>query len=169
MGISRSTVKIDIGRAVLRFRFVIGLVLIAVSAFMALGASKVQVATRFVDFFPRAHRNVELYDSFSKRFGGAQSIAFMVATKYGDIFNYSTLNIIRVISRAADKLPGVNHQSIRSLASFRVTYSTVVQGGIQSKPYMFPSVPHSEAGIEDLKRAVLTHQLDLKSIISPDN
>ena len=161
--------KFDVGQAVLRHRVVIGLGLILISVFMALGATKVQIATRFVDFFPRAQPNVRLYDTFAQEFGGAQGVVFMIEVAHGDIFDYSTLSIIRDVTHAVARLPGVDHQSVRSLASYRVTYSTVVQGGLQTKAYMFPSVPKAPEDIAALKSAVLTHQTDLKSLISPDN
>jgi predicted RND superfamily exporter protein len=169
MDVRGSRIRFDVGQAVLRHRVIIGLGLVLVSAFMALGAAKVQIATRFVDFFPRAHPNVRLYDTFAKEFGGAQGIVFMIEVEHGDILNISTLSIIRDVTHAVARLPGVDHQSIRSLASYRVTYSTVIQGGLQTKAYMFPSVPKTPEELATLKAAVLAHQTDLKSLVSPDN
>ena len=47
-----------IGEKILRYRAPIGIVLLAISAYMAYAASHITIATRFVDFFPRNHRNV---------------------------------------------------------------------------------------------------------------
>jgi hypothetical protein len=45
----------NIGRLILRFRAPIGLLLATVTVFMVYAASRVQVGTRFVDFFPSYH------------------------------------------------------------------------------------------------------------------
>jgi uncharacterized protein len=169
MDVRRREVKFDVGQAVLRHRLIIGLGLALVTAVMAVGATKVQIATRFVDFFPRDHSNVRLYETFAEEFGGAQGVVFMIEVEHGDIFNYPTLGIIRDVTRSVARLPGVDHQSVRSLASYRVTYSTVIQGGLQTKAYMFPSVPKTPEDLATLKAAVVVHQTDLSSLISPDN
>src|ERR1700682_2220512 len=115
-----STIKYNIGALVLRYRMLIAVSLGVVSLFMGFGASRIQMATRFVDFFPVDHRNVKLYHEFSRSFGGAQSLTFMIRVRDGDIFNHPTLKIVSGINTAVDRLPGVDHQSLRSLASYRV-------------------------------------------------
>src|SRR5215469_10159463 len=105
MAFGRRGINFDTGAAVLRFRLPIALILGAISLFMARGASRIQMATRFVDFFPTAHRNVELYHEFGRGFGGAQSLTFMIRVRNGDIFNYPTLKIISDINSAVNLLP----------------------------------------------------------------
>jgi predicted RND superfamily exporter protein len=156
-----------IGEKILRYRAPIGIVLLAISAYMAYAASHITIATRFVDFFPRNHRNVLLYHKY-ERYGGAQTLTFMVEARHGDIFNYPTLKKIQDLTFALDKLPAVNHQSIRSLASYRVTYAVALPGFLKSQPYMYPNVPRTPAGIEDLKSEVFVHRRDLRNLVSPD-
>ena len=50
-----------LGKFILRFRAPIGLILVAISAFMIYGVTKVKIATDFADFFPKGHRNTLLY------------------------------------------------------------------------------------------------------------
>jgi hypothetical protein len=45
----------NVGKIILRFRAPIGITLMAITLFMAYWASKVQIGTRFVDFFPSYH------------------------------------------------------------------------------------------------------------------
>ncbi len=156
-----------IGEKILRYRLSLGLVLLGFSGLMTYYACRMTIATRFVDFFPRHHPNVELYHQY-QRYGGAQTLTFMVQVSQGDIFNYKTLKKIQELTFALDKVPGVNHQSIRSLASFRVTYALALPGFLKSQPYMYPKVPDTAAGIEDLKRQVFIHRGELSGLVSPD-
>ncbi len=157
-----------LGAMILRFRGLIVLVLGAISLFMAYGASRIQVATRFVDFFPRSHRNVKLNQEFGADFGGTQSLTLVIRVLHGNIFNYRTLRTIDDINTAVDRLPGVNHQSLRSLASYRVSYAVATHGALLTQTYMYPEPPSTADGIAQLREAVLAHRAELKSLVSSD-
>ncbi len=160
-----SGTRLNIGRIVLRYRLLIGVVLVLSTAFMAYEASRVTIGTRFVDFFPQHAHNVELYRRFHS-YGGAQTLALMIQVKHGDIFNYATLKRIQDINNEVDRLPGVNHQEVFSLASYRVAYAEAVAGGLDTKPYMYPNVPASTADIKALRVHVFAHREELTNIIS---
>jgi predicted RND superfamily exporter protein len=162
-------IKLDPGTLVLRYRLPIALLLGTISLFMAYGASRIQMAARFIDFFPSVHRNVELYHEFSSGFGGAQTLTFMIRVRNGDIFNYLTLKRITEINTAVDRLPGVEHQSLRSLASYRVSYAEAEQGALLTKTYMYPNTPTTPEEIIALKQVVLAHKPELKGLVSQDN
>jgi predicted RND superfamily exporter protein len=157
----------DIGHIVLRYRVLIGTILVLSTAFMAYEVSRVTIGTRFVDFFPQKAHNVELYRHFHS-YGGAQTLAIMIHVDHGDIFNPQTLKKIQDINYAVDRLPGVNHQEIFSLASYRVAYAEAVAGGLDTKPYMYPEVPTTPAGINALKVHVFAHREQLANLISRD-
>jgi predicted RND superfamily exporter protein len=158
-----------IGALILRFRLSIGLLLVAITLFMAYGVSKVKFATSFVDFFPRGNPNTVLYEKYRQDFGGAQSLVIAIRVKNGDIFNFATLKKIQEINGAVDALSGVDHVSVQSLASFRVAYVEPVPGGLIGKPYMYPNIPKNEAELANLKRMVEVHKAALSSLVSRDN
>ena len=160
-----------IGRSILRYRVPIGLVLIAVTLFMMYGVLKVRVATSFVDFFPRKHPNVQLYDQYHVTFGGAQSLTIAIRALNSDIFNIPTLQKIQNINDAVDALPGVSHVSVRSLASYRISYNEPVPGGLISKPFMNPYIPKNDTELANLKREVLQQHTPtfLTSLVSADH
>jgi uncharacterized protein len=158
----------NVGEVVLRFRRVIGAVLIAATLFMAYAAAKVSIAVRIIDFFPAEHKNVILSKRFHE-FGGAQGLALMLQVKHGDIFDLDTLRKIQEISKEVDWLPGVNHQEVFSLSSYRQAYAQAVPGGLNVKPYMYPSVPTTEAEIQELKQRIFAHREQLRHLISDDN
>ena len=155
--------------AILRLRIPIGIGLISISLFMALGVTKVRIATSFTDFFPTAHPNVMLYEEFRAKFGGAQSVTIAIHVKQGDIFQLPTLKKIQNINTRVDALPGVNHVSLVSLASYRISYVEPVPGGLITSPFMYPNLPQNEADLAKLKHLVTIYQpTSLSSLVSSD-
>ncbi|MGD0290363.1 MAG: MMPL family transporter [Candidatus Binataceae bacterium] len=158
----------NVGKTILRFRAPIGFLLMAITLFMIYASSKVQVGTRFVDFFPSYHPYIQLNSKYQRSFGGALTLNIMVRVKDGDIFNPVTLQKIQDLTRAMDSLPGVNHEEVFSLASFRVTFVQAQSGALITTPYMFPDVPKTAAGIGVLKGNAVAHWDALRQLISAD-
>jgi len=157
-----------VGDFVLRFRAIIGGILLIISAIAAYYCSQVNIATKFDDFFPSYHPNVELYHEWHK-YGGAQTLSVMIQVQNGDIFNHDTLQKITDIQTDVDKLPGVDHNEVLSLASYRVSYADASPGSLLIKPFMFPNPPKDEAGIQDLKKKVLANRATISQLVSADN
>ena len=111
-----------------------------ISAILGYYCTQVTVATKFDDFFPTYHPNVQLYHEWQK-YGGAQTLTVMIQVKHGDIFNHDTLQKIQDIQYDVDKLPGVDHNEVLSLASYRVSYAEATPGSLNIKPFMFPERP----------------------------
>jgi hypothetical protein len=134
-----------IGDKILKYRAPIGIVLLAITAYFGYGISKLTIGTSCVDFFPRNHPYVQLYHTY-RRYGEAQTLTVMLQMKQGDIYNRKTLEKIQDLTFAVDLLPAVIHQSVRSLASYRVTYASPLPGNLVSKTYMYPKFPRRETG-----------------------
>jgi uncharacterized protein len=162
------TNSFNIGRIILRFRAPIGVALVAITIFMGYWASRVQIGTRFVDFFPSYHHYVLLNNKYARSFGGAETLQIMVRVKNGDIFNRETLLKIQQLNHEMDSLPGVNHEEVFSLASFRVSYVQALSGALVTQPYMFPDVPKTADGIAALKKNVVAHWDALRQLVSQD-
>jgi uncharacterized protein len=156
-----------IGEFILKHRASIGILLLAITAYFGYGVSKLTIATSFVDFFPRNHPYVRLYHDYG-RYGGAQTLTLMVQVKQGDVYNEKTLKKIQDINFDVDLLPAVIHQSIRSLASYRVTYVTALPGNLVSKTYMYPDVPKTQADIDELRRQINIHRQEIRYLVSDD-
>jgi uncharacterized protein len=160
--------KVNIGKWILRFRAPVGIFLSAVTCIMFYASTHVQIGTRFVDFFPSYHSYIQLNEQYQRSFGGAETLAIMLRVEHGDIFNPTTLKKIQGLTQAMDSLPGVNHEEVFSLGSFRVNYVEAESGALISKPYMFPDVPTTPEGIAELKQKVKIHQDALTQLISHD-
>jgi uncharacterized protein len=158
----------SIGSLILRFRAPIGILLMSITVAMIYFSSRVQVGTRFVDFFPSYHPYIVLNGQYQRSFGGAETLAIMLHVKDGDIFNPATLKKIQGLTQAMDSLPGVNHEEVFSLGSFRINYVKAESGALITRPYMFPDVPTDAAGIAALKNNVIEHQDALRQLVSAD-
>ncbi|MGH7932639.1 MAG: efflux RND transporter permease subunit [Candidatus Binataceae bacterium] len=160
--------NLRVGEFVLRFRAAIGIILLVISAIMAYYCTRVTIATNFDDFFPANHPNVKLYREWQK-YGGAQVLAVMVQVKHGTIFNFDTLKKIQGIQDDVNKLPGVDHNEVLSLASYRVSYAEAAPGSLTIKPFMFPKVPTTEAGITELEHHVMANRAQIQQLVSADD
>lgn len=156
------------GNFILHSRRQIGLVLIGITVFMGYWALHVPIATRFEDLFPAKHPNTVLYRELRQHYGGAQTLVLMLRVKKGDIFNFKTLHDIQDMTNEVNVLPGVNHNEVFSLASYRVLYARALPGALVSTPFMFPKVPQTQAELDDLKNIVLTHREQLAGYVTPD-
>jgi uncharacterized protein len=168
MGPKSSARSQGFGGFVLTYRKPIGAVLIAITVFMAYWAIHVPIATRFEDLFPSKDPNVLLYREYRRQYGGAQTLVLMLRVHHGDIFNMKTLEKIQDLTRKVDILPGVNHNEVFSLASYRVIYARAIPGALVSRPYMYPKLPKDQAELEDLKKTVMTHRDELAGYITGD-
>ena len=158
-----------LGRYILQYRAPIGLLLIAITAYMAFWAARVQIATKFENFFPANHEDTKLYRQYQNWYGGAQTLLLMLRVKEGDIFTFQTLHKIQDITRDVNILPGVDHNEIFSLASYRVAYSRALPGAIVSTNFMYPKVPGTQAELDELRRTVMAHREPVAGLITYDN
>ena len=158
-----------LGKYILQFRAPIGLALIAITAFMGYWAANVRIATSFENFFPSDHPNTRLYRQYQNQYGGAQTLYMMLRVKHGDIYNVKTLTKIQDATRDVNILPGVDHNEIFSLASYRVAFTRAVPGALIAVNYMYPRVPATQAGLDELRRNVMTHREPVQGLITYDN
>jgi predicted RND superfamily exporter protein len=68
-----------------------------------------------------------------------------------------------------DRLAGINHNQVFSLASERVGFADAVPGAIVSHPFMFPGVPRTSEEIGRLKLEMAAHRNRLRHLVSDDN
>jgi uncharacterized protein len=156
------------GAFIVRQRAPIGIVLIAITLFMVFWAVHVPIATRFEDLFPAHHPDALLYHKFRRQYGGAQQLVLMLRVSHGTIFNSRTLHAIQAMTREVDKLPGVDHNEVFSLASYRVIYARAEPGALVSTPFMFPHVPRTQAQIDELRSIVRAHSRQLAGLVTAD-
>jgi uncharacterized protein len=161
--------SVGLGRLILQYRRFIGLALLAITAFMGYWAAHVRIATRFENFFPANHPDTLLYRKYQRRYGGAQMLVLMLRVKNGDIFNPATLQKIQDITDAVNILPGVDHNEVFSLASYRVGFATALPGAVATSTFMYPRPPKTAAQLAKLKYNVDSHREVVAGLLTDDN
>jgi predicted RND superfamily exporter protein len=159
--------RINLGKIVIKWRRLIAAVLLAITLFMAYQATKIRIATRFVDLFPGNHPYSRLYEQYGQ-YGGADTTTFMIEVKHGDIFNTATLKKLQDVQYAANVLPLVNHNEVFSLASYLTYYVKASPGTVEYNTYMYPYVPKTQQELDELRETVYAHKYQLRGLVAPD-
>lgn len=134
-----------LGDKLIDFRHPVSIVVLLVTAVFAYWAFQLQLVTSFGDLLPQNHEYIKIHNRFSGTFGGANNIMVMLEVKEGTIFNPETLNKIWRMTEGLDKVYGVNHNQIDSIAHRTVRYLKVAAGGtMRSQPVMLEEVKTQE-------------------------
>ena len=112
--------RTSIPALVMKHRKVVGLVLILLTLFFAYEIRHIRLVTYADDLLPTGHPYIAVNKDFRETFGGANIVLIAVTVKEGDIFNTKTLQKIKNITEGLLYIPGVNNNSITSIATRRV-------------------------------------------------
>jgi uncharacterized protein len=134
-----------LGDKLIDYRHPVSVVVIFVTALFAYWAFQLHLVTSFGDLLPQNHPYVKIHNRYSGTFGGANNINIMVEVKNGTIFTKETLNKIWKVTEGLDKVYGVNHNQIDSIAHRTVRYLKVAAGGtMRAQPVMLEQVKTNE-------------------------
>jgi len=149
-------------------RVLVVAVIAALTAIFAVFAAQVEVKTVFSDMLPQTHPYVETHREFKDTFGGSNMVSIMLEVEEGDIFQFSVLQKIQKITRDLQRVSAVNQFQIVSLASKKLKEIRASTYGIEAIPLMWPEVPDTQDGLEQLRESVLNNPLVYGSYVSPD-
>ena len=128
--------------------------ILAVTAFFAVGLASVQIRTIFSDLFPSNHPFVQTLKDHPN-FGNPLTITLMVKRKDGNnIYNLETLEKVYRMTRDIDLAPSVDHDQVLSIATEKARYAEATPYGVDVKPLMDGSAPKDEAELEEFKHRV---------------
>jgi len=134
-----------LGDKLIDYRHPVSIVVILVTALFAYWGFQLSLVTSFGDLLPQDHPYVKIHNKYSGTFGGANNINIMLEVKDGTIFTPETLNKIWDMTQALDKVYGVNHNQIDSIAHRTVRYLKVAAGGtMRAQPVMLGKVTSAE-------------------------
>jgi predicted RND superfamily exporter protein len=134
-----------LGDKLIDYRHPVSIVVILVTAMFAYWGFQLTLVTSFGDLLPQDHPYVKIHNKYSGTFGGANNINIMLEVKDGTIFTPETLNKIWDMTQALDKVYGVNHNQIDSIAHRTVRYLKVAAGGtMRAQPVMLGKVSSEE-------------------------
>ena len=126
-----------LGDKLIDYRHPVSIIVLLVTALFAYWAFQLRLVTSFSDLLPQTHEYIQIHNRFSGSFGGANNIMVMLEVKDGTIFTPETLNKIWKMTEGLDKVYGVNHNQIDSIAHRTVRYLKVAAGGtMRAQPVM---------------------------------
>src|SRR5215475_33588 len=126
-----------LGDKLIDYRHPVSIIVLLVTALFAYWGFQLRLVTSFGDLLPQDHEYIKIHNRFSGSFGGANNIMVMLEVKDGTIFTPETVNKIWKMTEGLDKVYGVNHNQIDSIAHRTVRYLKVAAGGtMRAQPVM---------------------------------
>ncbi|MBN4841806.1 RND transporter, partial [Citrobacter braakii] len=105
---------------------------------------------------------------FKATFGGSNMVSIMLEVEQGDVFQLPVLERTQAITKALQKVEGIDTYQIVSLASKKMKEVRASTDGIESRPLMWPGLPKDAAEIAVLREAVLNNPLVYGPYVSLD-
>jgi hypothetical protein len=143
--------------------------ILVATIFFLFQTTKLQIYTSFNDLLPQSHPYIKVHNRIRNIFGGANQVLIMVQVRKGDIFNTKTLEKVQWITRELEKIPGVDPYKIRSIATSKMKDFKFSSGTTVITPLMFPDVPTTEKGLEELKDKIYSTQRYYGPFVSYDS
>ena len=160
---------VSLGRGLIRARLVVIALVALVTAFFAAQAVQLTLLSRFDELLPESHPFISMHKKHAKTFGGANTVLLMLRVKDGTVFNLKTLNKLWGMTQEIDKIYGVNHYQIESLAHRTNRTIRVSAGGLMEMTPVMMSAPKSEADVKNVERIVHASPNLYGVLVSIDN
>jgi len=161
-----------LGECLLRLRLPVALVISALTGLFAWRATHLSMAMSLDDLLPQNHPFIQVHNRYSAEFGGANTITIMLEAKTGNVFTPERLAQIALITDAVDKIAGIDHNQIDSIAHRTTRRLSVGSGGtLRSEPLMsgVNRVPQSEKEAAAIRRAVHNTESVYGRLVSLDD
>jgi len=144
-------------------------ILLAITAFWAYQATKVEMYSQFADLLPQGHPYIQAYNQHRETFGGANIVTLVMQVEKGDIFNPDSLNKVRWITDEVDKIDGVDHNQVASLSHVKIRNIKTLPGGmVRSYPVLPIDVPTDPKELDALKLEMFNNDIILNKYLSED-
>jgi hypothetical protein len=134
-----------LGELLIKYRFPVVAVVAVITAFFTYQMLQLRLVTSFGELLPQNHPYIKIHNRFAGTFGGANNIMVMLEVEEGSIFTKETLNKIWHMTQGVDRVYGVNHNQVESVAHRSVRYLEVKSGGtMAATPVMVREVRTDE-------------------------
>ncbi len=155
---------------VLRYRVIMMSLIFAATAVFGWYAWHLKVATDFVTFYPPRHPFIKLYNEYRSMFGSANVMTIAVEVTDGeDIYNWETIDKITRITQSMLEVEGCNPAQLASITHPKLKNVEVTGMGIILKPLIHPGIDRSEAGLQEIKRAIYSNEGIRGFYVSPND
>ena len=122
----------------------------------AVFALRLDLVSRFDELLPQNHPFIQVHNQYAPTFGGANTIMLMLEVKEGTIFTKETLSKIFEMTQLVDKIHGVNHELINSIAHRTNRRVRMLSGGMQVVEPVMAHAPKNAEEVELVRRIVHT-------------
>ena len=144
---------------VLRYRVIMLSLIFAATAVFGWYAWHLKVATDFITFYPPRHPFIQLYNEYRSMFGSANVMTIAVEVTDGeDIYNWETIDKVNRITQSMLEVEGCNPAQLASITHPKLKNVEVTGLGIILKPLIHPGIDRSEAGLQEVKRAIYSNE-----------
>ncbi len=158
-----------VGDKLIDWRHPVSLLVVAVTGLFAYWSFQLNLVTSFGELLPQTHPYVQIHNTYSKDFGGANNIVMMAEVEEGDIFNVENLGQIYLMTQEIDRVYGVNHSQIDSIGHRTTRHLRVAAAGtLRSEPIMI-DMPRTDADAADVRRIVHNSENVFGILVSLDD
>ena len=139
------------------------------TAVLAYKIPSIEVFSRFADLLPQRHEYIVTYNEMRDTFGGANVVTMSVQRNEGDIFNEEDLWKVRYLNDEVDKVKGVNHYQVASIAHRKIRrIVTDSSGMVKSKPVLPRRIPSKDARLKSLREEMFNNDIVYGTYLSED-
>ncbi len=146
-------IRYSVAAFTMNYRVLTAVVIFGITAFFAVGLTKVELRTIFSDLFPKSHPYVQTYKDHPN-FGNPLTVTMMVKVKDGTIYNPETLAKVWRMTRDIDLAPAVDHDQILSITTEKARFAEATPFGIDMRPLMEDKSPETDEEIQRFISAV---------------
>ena len=157
-----------LGERLIEQRKLVLIVVTVITLIFAVFALRLNMVTRFDELLPQNHPFIQVHNQYSGTFGGANTITIMLEVKEGTIFTKETLTKIFEMTQKLDKVYGVNHDLINSLAHRTNRRVRMLSGGMQVVEPVMANAPKNNQEVELVRQIVHTSRNLYGVIVSLD-
>ena len=142
------------GEWIIRRRFLVLLVIGAMTAFFGYFAAKTELVTSFGDLLPQNHPFIKIAHEYEQYFGATNTVTIMIEARDGDVYAPNIVQKIVNMTRNMDLVYGIQHGSVRSLATS--SYFRPLAGGVILNSPILPNgaVPKTPEDVGELRSNV---------------
>lgn len=145
-----------LGEQLIRHRQLVVIAVTIVTLIFAAFAARLQLISRFDEQLPQNHPFIKVHTEYAPTFGGANTIMIMLEVQQGTIFTQETLTKIFEMTQRLDRVYGINHDLINSIAHRTNRRVRMLSGGLQVVDPVMAHAPKNADEVEQVRRIVHT-------------
>jgi len=131
-------------------------------------ASQLRLETRFDELLPQKHPFIKVHSQYAPTFGGANTLMLMLEVKDGTIFTQETLTKVFEMTQRLDRVFGVNHELVNTLAHRTNRRVRTMSGGMQVVEPVMSRPPKNDQEVELIRQIVHTSRNLYGVVVSLD-